>query len=54
MAKVMTRSEAETKRRKTVEFLRRIGKPEDVERFAEMSPEQYAAHRRVTGDARHP
>jgi hypothetical protein len=36
----MTRSEAERKRRKAVEFLRRIGKPEDAERFATMSPEQ--------------
>jgi len=45
MAKVMTRSEAESKRRKAAEFLRRIGKPEDAERFAEMSPEQYAAHK---------
>jgi hypothetical protein len=45
MAKVMTRSEAETKRVKAVEFLRRIGKPEDAERFAAMSPEDYAAHK---------
>jgi hypothetical protein len=47
MAKVMTRSEAETKRRKAVEFLRRIAKDEDAERFAAMSPEQYAAHRQA-------
>jgi hypothetical protein len=40
-----TRSEAETKRRKAVEFLRRIGKPEYAERFAAMTPEDYAAHR---------
>ena len=33
MAKVMIRSEAETKRRKAVEFLQRIGRPEDAERF---------------------
>ena len=41
----MTRSEAETKRRKAVEFLRRIGKPEDAERFEAMSPEDYTAHK---------
>jgi hypothetical protein len=29
MANVMTRSEAETKRLRAVEYLRRIGKPED-------------------------
>jgi hypothetical protein len=45
MAKVMSRSEAESKRQKAVEFLRRIGKPEDAERFEAMSPEDYAAHR---------
>jgi hypothetical protein len=45
MAKVMTRGEAETKRRKAVEFLRRIGKPEDAERFEAMTPDQYAAHK---------
>src|SRR6516162_4354057 len=39
MAKVMTRSEAEEKRRKAVEFLRHIGKPEDAERFAQMTPD---------------
>ena len=44
MAKVMKRSEAETERRKAVEFLQRIGKPEDAEWFEAMSPEQYAAH----------
>lgn len=41
----MTRSEAETKRRKAVEFLRRIGKDDDAERFEAMSPEDYAAHK---------
>jgi len=45
MAKVMTRSEAETKRLRAVEFLRRIGKDEDAERLAEMSPDDYAAHK---------
>ena len=42
---MMTRSDAETKRRKAVEFLRRIGKPEDAERFAATTPEQYAAYK---------
>ena len=41
----MTRSEAGSKRRKSAEFLRRIGKPEDAVRFEAMSPEQYAAHK---------
>jgi hypothetical protein len=45
MAKVMTRSEAEEKRRKAVEFLRHIGKPEDAERFAQMTPDDDAAQR---------
>jgi hypothetical protein len=45
MARVMTRSGAETKRRKAVELLRRIGKPEDAERFEAMTPEEYAAHK---------
>ena len=41
----MTRREAETKRRKAVESLQRVGKPEDAERFAEMTPEDSAAHK---------
>jgi len=41
----MTRSEAEAKRQKAVEPLRRIGKPEDAERFAATTPEDYAAHK---------
>jgi hypothetical protein len=45
MAKAMTRSAAETKRRKAVEFFRRIGKDEDAERFEAMTPEDYAAHK---------
>lgn len=36
---------AETKRRKAVEFLKRVGKPEAAELFAEMTPEHYAAHK---------
>lgn len=36
---------AETKRRKAVEFLQRVRKPEDAELFAEMTPEHYAAHK---------
>ena len=47
MAKAMTQSEAETKRLRAVEFLRRIGKPEDAERFEAMSPRDYAAHKHV-------
>jgi hypothetical protein len=45
MAKAMTRSTAEAKRKKAVEFLWRIGKPEDAERFAAMTPEDYATHK---------
>jgi hypothetical protein len=45
MAKVMTRSEAETKRQKAIKFLRRMGKGEDAERFEAMSPEEYAGHK---------
>ena len=41
----MTRSEAETKRRKAVEFLRRIGKDQDAERFEAMTPQEYAEHK---------
>ncbi len=45
MAKVMTRREAEAKRRKAVEFLQRIGRGEDAGRFARMSPEEYVGHK---------
>ena len=45
MPKLMTRSEAESKRRRAVEMLRRFGKDEDAERFEAMSPEVYARHK---------
>lgn len=41
----MTGSEVESKRRKAVEFLRRIRKDEDAERFEATSPEDYAPHK---------
>jgi hypothetical protein len=41
----MSLSEAESKRRKAVEFLRRIGKDEDADRFEAMTPEEYAEHK---------
>ena len=43
--KLMTLSEAETKRRKAVEFLRRIGKDEDAERFENMTAQAYVEHK---------
>lgn len=43
--KLMTRSEAETKRRKAVEFLRRIGQEDDAERFEAMDAKEYAEHK---------
>lgn len=42
---VMTRSQAESKRRRAVEMLRRFGNDEDAERFEAMSPEDYARHK---------
>lgn len=41
----MTPSEAETKRRKAVEFLRRIGHDDDAERFEGMDAAEYAEHK---------
>ncbi len=41
----MTPSEAETKRRKAVEFLRRIGKEDDADRFESMDAREYAEHK---------
>ncbi len=41
----MTLSEAETKRRKAVEFLRRIGNDDLAEDFDSMDAEGYAAHK---------
>ena len=42
---MMTPGEAETKRQKAVEFLRRIGNDDLADEFGEMSPEQYAEHK---------
>ena len=41
----MTRREAETKRRRAVEFLRRMGRDDDADRFEAMDAEDYAAHK---------
>jgi hypothetical protein len=41
----MTRGEAETKRRKAVDFLRRVGRDDDADRFEAMGAEDYAAHK---------
>jgi hypothetical protein len=43
--KVLTRSEAESKRLKAIEFLRRIGKDDDADRFEDMSTDEYAEHK---------
>jgi hypothetical protein len=43
--RLMARSEAESKRRKAVEFLRRIGKDDDADRFEAMTPQEYAEHK---------
>ena len=40
--KLMTLSEAESKRRKAVEFLRRIGNLDAAAEFDSMSPQEYA------------
>jgi hypothetical protein len=42
---VMTRSEAEAKRQKAVEFLRRIGNGELADEFDNMDAEVYAEHK---------
>ncbi len=41
----MTLGEAETKRQKAVEFLRRIGQDEDADRFEAMDASEYAEHK---------
>jgi hypothetical protein len=41
----MTRGEAETKRHKAVEFLRRVGRDDDADRFDGMDADEYAAHK---------
>ena len=43
--KVMTTSEAEAKRLKAVEFLRRIGRDDDADRFESMDAAEYAEHK---------
>lgn len=43
--KRMTLGEAETKRQKAVEFLRRIGNDEAADDFESMSAEEYAEHK---------
>jgi hypothetical protein len=45
--KVMTRSEAEAKRQKAVEFLRRIGNDGLADEFDNMDAEGYAEHKRA-------
>ena len=40
--KYLTRSEAETKRQKAVDFLQRIGNDDLADEFDDMSPEEYA------------
>ncbi|MEO8027572.1 MAG: hypothetical protein ABI823_13915 [Bryobacteraceae bacterium] len=45
--KLLTLSEAESKRRKAVEFLHRIGDDDRAEEFEAMSPEEYAEHKGV-------
>lgn len=44
----MTSSEAETKRQKAVDFLRRIGNDDDADRFESMDAAEYAEHRGAT------
>jgi hypothetical protein len=41
----MTPSEAETKRQKAVEFLRRIEQDDDADRFEAMDAGEYASHK---------
>jgi len=41
----MAPTEEETKRRKAVEFLRRVGRDEDAARFESMTAGEYAEHR---------
>lgn len=43
--KAMTRSEAESKRQKAVDFLHRIGNDDEADRFDSMTAEDYAAHK---------
>src|SRR5262249_5893795 len=43
--KFMTEGEAETKRQKAIEFLRRIGKDDDADRFEAMDAADYVEHK---------
>ena len=43
--KLMTSSEAQAKRRKAIEFLRRLGKEEEAVRFEAMDARDYAQHK---------
>jgi hypothetical protein len=43
--KQMSRGEAETKRRKAADFLRRVGRDDDADRFEAMDADEYAAHK---------
>jgi hypothetical protein len=43
--KFLTRGEAETKRQRAVDFLRRIGQDEDADRFESMDASEYAEHK---------
>jgi hypothetical protein len=43
--KFLTRGEAETKRKKAVDFLQRIGQDEDADRFESMDAAEYAEHK---------
>jgi predicted RNase H-like nuclease (RuvC/YqgF family) len=43
--KYLTRSEAEIKRQKAVDFLHRIGNDDLADDFEDMSPEEYAEHK---------
>ena len=45
LVKFMTEGEAETKRRKAVEFLRRIGQDDAADRFEDMTAREYAEHK---------
>ena len=43
--KLMTRTQAETKRRQAVRLLQCMGKYDDAARFEAMTPEEYAEHK---------
>ena len=47
VVKALTPDEAEAKRQKAVEFLRRLGREDDADEFEAMSAEQYAEHKGV-------